>query len=62
MPMQLFLLVLHVGCSRRLEVSKLAQPCPVQDAVSKGAPLLALLGFILLPIIWSVPEALVTAG
>jgi len=30
--------------------------------VSKGAPLLALLGFLLLPLIWSVPEALVTAG
>jgi hypothetical protein len=33
-----------------------------QDAVSKGAPLLAVLGFIILPLIWSVPEALVTAG
>ena len=34
---------------------------PVQDAVSSGGPLLAILGFIVLPIIWSVPEALVTA-
>ncbi len=32
-----------------------------QDAVSAGGPLLAVLGFIVLPIIWSVPEALVTA-
>ena len=32
-----------------------------QDAVSAGGPLLAVLGFIILPIIWSVPEALVTA-
>ncbi len=42
--------------------------CPVlprsalQDAVSAGGPLLAVLGFLLLPLVWSVPEALVTAG
>ncbi|PRW20630.1 putative polyamine transporter isoform A [Chlorella sorokiniana] len=36
-------------------------PFGIEDAVSKGAPLLALLGFLLLPLIWSVPEALVTA-
>ena len=30
--------------------------------MSKGAPLLALLGFLVLPLVWSVPEALVTAG
>jgi len=34
----------------------------LQDAVSAGAPLLAVVGFIVLPIIWSIPEALVTAG
>ena len=34
----------------------------LQDAVSAGAPLLALLGFLVLPLAWSVPEALVTAG
>ena len=37
-------------------------PLDTQDAVSAGAPLLAVIGFIVLPIIWSVPEALVTAG
>jgi hypothetical protein len=36
-------------------------PFGVEDAVSAGAPLLALLGFLLLPLAWSVPEALVTA-
>ncbi|PSC67221.1 putative polyamine transporter isoform A [Micractinium conductrix] len=36
-------------------------PFGIEDAVSRGAPLLAVLGFIILPIIWSVPEALVTA-
>ena len=30
--------------------------------MSAGSPLLALLGFLILPLIWSVPEALVTAG
>ena len=30
--------------------------------MSKGSPLLALLGFIVLPLVWSLPEALVTAG
>ena len=33
----------------------------VQDAVSAGGPLLAILGFLILPLIWSVPEALITA-
>ncbi len=32
-----------------------------QDAVSTGGPALALLGFLVLPLVWSVPEALVTA-
>lgn len=32
-----------------------------QDAVSQGSPLLSVLGFLILPIVWSVPEALVTA-
>ena len=36
-------------------------PRPAQDAVSTGGPALALLGFIILPLVWSVPEALVTA-
>ncbi|KAI3434372.1 hypothetical protein D9Q98_002451 [Chlorella vulgaris] len=36
-------------------------PFGIEDAVSKGAPLLAVLGFIILPLVWSVPEALVTA-
>jgi amino acid transporter len=35
--------------------------CGAQDAVSTGGPALALLGFIVLPLVWSVPEALVTA-
>jgi hypothetical protein len=34
---------------------------PKQDAVTSGGPLLALLGFLILPFVWSVPEALVTA-
>lgn len=34
----------------------------MQDAVSAGAPLLAVIGFLVLPVVWSVPEALVTAG
>lgn len=34
---------------------------PRQDAVSSGGPLLAVLGFMVLPIVWSVPEALITA-
>ena len=32
-----------------------------QDAVTSAGPLLALLGFAVLPFVWSVPEALVTA-
>ena len=36
-------------------------PFGIEDAVSKGAPLLAIIGFIVLPMVWSVPEALITA-
>ncbi|KAK9840771.1 hypothetical protein WJX81_003781 [Elliptochloris bilobata] len=36
-------------------------PFGTEDAVSTGGPMLALLGFIVLPLVWSVPEALVTA-
>ena len=36
-------------------------PFGIEDAVSSGGPLLALIGFLVLPLLWSVPEALVTA-
>ncbi|XP_042417086.1 probable polyamine transporter At1g31830 [Zingiber officinale] len=36
-------------------------PFGVEDSVGAGGPLLALLGFLLFPLIWSVPEALITA-
>lgn len=36
-------------------------PFGTEDAVNSGSPLLALLGFLILPLAWSVPEALVTA-
>lgn len=36
-------------------------PFGVEDSVQAAGPLLALLGFLFFPIIWSVPEALITA-
>lgn len=36
-------------------------PFGVEDSVQAAGPLLALLGFLVFPIIWSVPEALITA-
>ncbi|KAJ4829547.1 hypothetical protein Tsubulata_017155 [Turnera subulata] len=36
-------------------------PFGVEDSVQAAGPLLALLGFLLFPIIWSIPEALITA-
>ncbi|XP_002986451.2 probable polyamine transporter At3g19553 [Selaginella moellendorffii] len=36
-------------------------PFGVEDSVGAGGPLLAILGFLILPFFWSVPEALVTA-
>ncbi|EPS62042.1 hypothetical protein M569_12750 [Genlisea aurea] len=36
-------------------------PFGVEDSVKAAGPLLALLGFLLFPIIWSIPEALMTA-
>ena len=32
-----------------------------QDAVGSAGPLLAILGFLVLPLVWSVPEAMITA-
>jgi hypothetical protein len=36
-------------------------PFGMERAVKSGGPLFAILGFIIFPLIWSVPEALVTA-
>lgn len=36
-------------------------PFGVEDSVRAAGPLLALLGFLVFPLIWSVPEALITA-
>jgi len=36
-------------------------PFGSEDAVRAGGPLLAILGFIVFPMLWSVPEALITA-
>ncbi|KAE9614553.1 hypothetical protein Lal_00012315 [Lupinus albus] len=36
-------------------------PFGVEDTVHAAGPLLALLGFLIFPLIWSVPEALITA-
>jgi amino acid transporter len=36
-------------------------PFGVEDSVKAGGRLLALLGFLLFPLIWSIPEALITA-
>ncbi|ERN03649.1 hypothetical protein AMTR_s00144p00042270 [Amborella trichopoda] len=36
-------------------------PFGVEDSVKSGGPLLSLLGFLIFPLIWSIPEALITA-
>ncbi|KAA8535965.1 hypothetical protein F0562_028443 [Nyssa sinensis] len=36
-------------------------PFGVEDSVQAAGPLLALLGFLLFPLVWSIPEALITA-
>ena len=36
-------------------------PFGVEDTVKAAGPLLALLGFLLFPLVWSIPEALITA-
>lgn len=36
-------------------------PFGVEPVVAAGGPFLALLGFLLLPLVWSIPEAMVTA-
>ena len=52
---------MHGGLRCEVPTRQHASVTPPQDAVSSGGPLLALLGFCLLPLFWSVPEALVTA-
>jgi hypothetical protein len=44
-----------------LFTSKMQPVLSPQDAVAAGGPLLVILGFIIFPIIWSIPEALITA-
>lgn len=36
-------------------------PFGVEPVVSAGGPLMALAGFLMLPLVWSIPEAMVTA-
>nr|XP_024375958.1 probable polyamine transporter At3g19553 [Physcomitrium patens]XP_024375959.1 probable polyamine transporter At3g19553 [Physcomitrium patens]XP_024375960.1 probable polyamine transporter At3g19553 [Physcomitrium patens]XP_024375961.1 probable polyamine transporter At3g19553 [Physcomitrium patens]PNR53956.1 hypothetical protein PHYPA_007631 [Physcomitrium patens] len=36
-------------------------PFGVEDSVKSGGPLLAILGFLIFPFVWSIPEALITA-
>jgi amino acid transporter len=36
-------------------------PFGVEDSVQAGGPLLAIIGFLVFPFIWSIPEALITA-
>ena len=36
-------------------------PFGIEDTVGAAGPLLALIGFLVFPFIWSVPEALITA-
>eukprot|EP00798_Chlamydomonas_sp_ICE-L_P006811 gene6811-30783_t len=36
-------------------------PFGTEDSVASGGPLLTMLGYLILPLVWSVPEALVTA-
>ncbi|KAG0497766.1 hypothetical protein HPP92_002457 [Vanilla planifolia] len=36
-------------------------PFGIEDSVQAAGPLLAILGFLLFPLIWSIPEALITA-
>ncbi|KAI4318562.1 hypothetical protein MLD38_032249 [Melastoma candidum] len=36
-------------------------PFGVEDSVKAARPLIALLGFLLFPFVWSIPEALITA-
>lgn len=36
-------------------------PFGIEDSVESGGPLLAIIGFVLFPLIWSIPEALITA-
>uniref|UniRef100_A0A0E0CQ82 Polyamine transporter PUT1 n=1 Tax=Oryza meridionalis TaxID=40149 RepID=A0A0E0CQ82_9ORYZ len=36
-------------------------PFGIEDSVGAAGPLLAIIGFLVLPVIWSIPEALITA-
>lgn len=36
-------------------------PFGMEDAIGAGGPMMAVLGFVVLPFIWSIPEALITA-
>lgn len=63
LPMALLALftMLKYKVQLALTLSILHIYCLLKDAVSAGGPLLAILGFLILPLVWSVPEALITA-
>lgn len=50
-----------VGLSSLVFFSVAGTPAGSEDTVAAAGPLLALLGFVLMPLVWSIPEALVTA-
>ena len=51
---------LEIGSEAHASHSMLVR-CGEQDAVGSAGPLLAILGFLVLPLVWSVPEAMITA-
>ncbi|CAE7658745.1 unnamed protein product [Symbiodinium pilosum] len=50
-----------LGLAAIIYYSVCGGPYGVEDAVSAAGPLLSLTGFLVMPVIWSIPEALVTA-
>eukprot|EP00913_Durusdinium_trenchii_P002291 g2115.t1 len=50
-----------LGLSAIIYYSVSGGPYGAEDAVSSAGPLLSLAGFLVMPLVWSLPEALITA-
>lgn len=50
-----------VGLASLIFFAVAGSPAGTEDTIVAAGPLLALLGFVIMPVVWAVPESLVTA-
>lgn len=56
-----FLQLQVLGLASLVFFSVAGSPAGSEDSVAAGGALFAIIGFLVLPLVWSIPEALITA-